>query len=185
LWLAARSDSKNRPKPSLAPLPTCASRPIASSAIWDEGTGDPQEAGDGLGFVRSPLLSRPALHRLPPQLAGLVGKRLPLPGEGGPVGLHRRVVPASQSLNPACQPGSTVSKKRSRAPRPSIADENASNAQSQSLPHWRNGPTRPRASCRANPSLPPPSATCAGVAPPSAVALTTVAWRSTTARPSA
>ena len=48
-----------------------------------------------------------------------------------------------------------------------------------------SGPTRPPASYRANPNLPPPSAICALAVSPSAVALTMAAWRLTIIRPNA
>jgi transposase len=75
--------------------------------------------------------------------------------------------------------------RRSRASCPITGDENASSDQSRLPRRWPPGPTRPRASCRANPSSPPPSATCGHAGLHSSAASTTAGSPSTITRPSA
>jgi transposase len=57
------------------------------------------------------------------------------------------------------------SRRRSRASYPITDDENARSDRSRWRRHWPPGPRRPGASCRENPSSPPPSATCGRAGP--------------------
>jgi transposase len=71
-----------------------------------------------------------------------------------------------------------------RASRPITDDGNARSARSRSPRHWPPGPTRLCASCRANPSWPPPSAICGRAGLHSSAASTTAGSRSIIIRPS-
>src|SRR5438477_4405715 len=94
--------------------------------------------------------------------AGNASSRLPVGPTSGASSSMCMLRTARQSprRRSTASDSSIGSRRRSRASCPITDDENARSDRSRSLRHWPPGPMRPSASCRANPSSPPPSATC-------------------------